>query len=225
MYVKHGGETKVFNTSKYSNRFQFLAWYTDAIHEVKEITSGVRLVLTYNLCLTNTDAPRPTIGSMTTKQKLRNAFKAWQGESNEPKKPYILAHILDHKYSRAAFCYQLLKGQDLARTTTLKDIAEEYGFRVYLAQMEKHILSNVHISDWECMKHEQNGTCPEIEPGIIAENRLSLENLTELDGTPYINHMPIEESEIVQKDPFEKDPDEKEFSGLTGNEGTTVDHW
>lgn len=50
VHLSHTGKTCVFTTSK-SSTFDLtaLAWYSDVAHEIKEITSGYRLVLTYKI--------------------------------------------------------------------------------------------------------------------------------------------------------------------------------
>lgn len=50
MIASHKGESLTFKTSPTSEfGYSYAAWYADVSHEVKPVTSGYRLVLTYNL--------------------------------------------------------------------------------------------------------------------------------------------------------------------------------
>jgi predicted 2-oxoglutarate/Fe(II)-dependent dioxygenase YbiX len=45
--VKHGSASQTFEFPSFST--SALAWYTDVMHEVRPVTSGHRLALSYNL--------------------------------------------------------------------------------------------------------------------------------------------------------------------------------
>lgn len=47
LIVKHGGESVTYRTSKQD--LSFVAFYADCRHEVKPVTSGYRVTLTFNL--------------------------------------------------------------------------------------------------------------------------------------------------------------------------------
>jgi hypothetical protein len=56
IHVSQNGDTGVHDTSENSAfETEFLAWYTDVTHEVREITSGYRLALSYHLINTSPD--------------------------------------------------------------------------------------------------------------------------------------------------------------------------
>ncbi|KAI9712170.1 MAG: hypothetical protein M1812_007008 [Candelaria pacifica] len=52
-----------------------------------------------------------------------------------------------------------------------------------------------------------------------------LQHVVELDGSEVAKELTLGEYEIVQKDPFAKGPNNEDFSGWTGNEGTTATHY
>jgi len=48
--ASHKGKSRTFSSSPGSDfGFSYAAWYSDITHEVKPVTSGYRIVLTYNL--------------------------------------------------------------------------------------------------------------------------------------------------------------------------------
>ena len=90
----------VFDTAPLSEtEFQYLAWYTDVTHEIKAITSGVRLVFTFNLCLEEPDTFRipPTIDDDPAVVRVKQALCDWKESSCSPSQPYFLVYFLEHK--------------------------------------------------------------------------------------------------------------------------------
>ena len=61
-HLSHGSLSVVYDCSQDSSLLKttVLPWYTDVMHEIKPITSGYRLALTYNLVHT-TSALRPSL--------------------------------------------------------------------------------------------------------------------------------------------------------------------
>jgi len=60
----------------------------------------------------------------------------------------------------------------------------------------------------------------------IIEDSLELTPVVTLAGEPFVNRLVLDDddAEIVQEDPFERDPDPEEFDGYTGNESATATH-
>jgi hypothetical protein len=80
VHVSHGSDKDVFNISP-SSEFSTsaLAWYTDVIHEVKPVTSGYRLAISYNLVNTSPGIPPPHLPDMSSAVKAVEAiFRKWR---------------------------------------------------------------------------------------------------------------------------------------------------
>ncbi|KAF8604764.1 hypothetical protein BDV93DRAFT_471225 [Ceratobasidium sp. AG-I] len=128
--VDFGGSASAFQTS-------VLAWYTDVTHEVKPITGGYRLALTYNLFrTTEPSAVFPAPVNDPALVGLRQALTVWteaikQGE--DTKAPHVLAWLLEHKYSRASMCLAALKGRDAHLVNRTRLAADELGLCLGLA--------------------------------------------------------------------------------------------
>ncbi|KAF8604763.1 hypothetical protein BDV93DRAFT_537619 [Ceratobasidium sp. AG-I] len=128
--VDFGGPTSTFQTS-------VLAWYTDVTHEVKPITGGFRLALTYNL-FRATESPAVPSAPITDPSlaDLRQALTVWTEavkQGKDTKAPQTLVWLLEHKYSRGSMRFAALKGRDahLVRRTRL--VADELGICLGLA--------------------------------------------------------------------------------------------
>ena len=110
--ASHKGESRTFSSSPGSDfGFSYAAWYSDITHEVKPVTSGYRIVLTYNLI------HRPSAMLLDRDKPLDQAhFSAWlmggslQGSLSDLRSacrmarrdedacPTALIYMLDHKY-------------------------------------------------------------------------------------------------------------------------------
>ena len=52
--ITHSGKTDIIDLNYISNRgMAIMAWYTDVLHEIKPITSGYRVALSFNLIHTS----------------------------------------------------------------------------------------------------------------------------------------------------------------------------
>jgi hypothetical protein len=93
-----------------------LAWYTDVVHEVKPITSGFRLALSYNLIHTSQGIPRPVLPDMhSALAELRSVLKKWS-EGAYATSSYMIAYLLKHEYSQHNLQMGALKSHAEHRT-------------------------------------------------------------------------------------------------------------
>ncbi|KAF3894155.1 Fe2OG dioxygenase domain-containing protein [Trichophyton interdigitale] len=108
--LNHQGKSMQFKTSTTSMAgFSYAAWYSDVFHEIKPITGGHRLVLTYNLILEGTDNV-PSAPSSESRA-LRNALKFWEPRA-EDEGLYLLLYKLSHMYTDSSLSFQSMKGSD-----------------------------------------------------------------------------------------------------------------
>src|ERR1700679_2020361 len=87
VHVSHGIHKDVFNISP-SSEFttSALAWYTDVTHEVKPVTSGYRLAISYNLVNTSPGLPPPHLPDLhLAVSAVERIFHKWKnGAYDEP---------------------------------------------------------------------------------------------------------------------------------------------
>ena len=54
---------------------------------------------------------------------------------------------------------------------------------------------------------------------------IELKRMIDLDGSLIARDISIEEDDIVQEEPFARDPDEEDFEDYTGNAGASATHF
>ena len=134
-HLSHGSLSAVYNSSEHSAyQTTALAWYTDIMHEIKPITSGYRLALSYNLIHT-VQSLRPALSSNEDFTiAVRRVLRAWnKSDIDAPEK---ILYLLDHKYSQANLCAGALKGTDAHKIANLGIIAKDMGFQLGLATLQ-----------------------------------------------------------------------------------------
>ena len=132
--VSHGDLNSTFEHCANSlTQTTVLAWYTDVEHQVKAVTSGYRLALSFNLIHT-TNALRPALASNTAvSRRLRHILLSWkQAEQDAPAK---IVYVLSHKYSRANLSGSALKGLDAHLVALLENAGRPLGFGMGLANL------------------------------------------------------------------------------------------
>lgn len=110
-HLSHGGLSKAIDYSSTSlTTTTALSWYTDVTHEIKPITSGYRLALSYNVIHT-TNSIRPALKSSAgIVEELRHVLLSWR-QDQFGEAPAQLIFELDYQYSEANLSGSALKGR------------------------------------------------------------------------------------------------------------------
>ena len=85
VHLTHASKTQVidFSASSAANT-AVLAWYTDVLHEVKPVTSGYRLALSYNLIYPSSSLPLPMAPTYDGPcAELRQVLRKWEAKHKE----------------------------------------------------------------------------------------------------------------------------------------------
>ncbi|ETI24626.1 hypothetical protein G647_03995 [Cladophialophora carrionii CBS 160.54] len=246
LILTFNGETKSIETAPNSGfAMSYAAWYADVLHEVKPVTAGYRLVLTYNLIRHGA----PQGGQVTPAKSFEEKYNliAALTKYNEYLQqfddlPNFLVYRLQHQYTQASLRADLLKGADLGQLQCLKQVADELGFELYLANMEKEITKTddgyddrrYGYYDDEEEDEQDDEEEEEREEGEEEEEEISrsitLTYIADLAGSR-MDHpvnfaergLEVDEENIVDStDEDEEEPDDEEHSGYTGNEGCTA---
>ncbi|RXW17212.1 hypothetical protein EST38_g8641 [Candolleomyces aberdarensis] len=140
IHISHSGTKVVIDVAKNSElNTSVLAWYTDVTQELKRITSGYRLALSYNLIHTSPNVPLPSLPDMRSAVTgLREVLTRWKsGVCKVEQKPPLIAYILSHQYNPVDLGKgsQCLKGSDAHKVAHILPLAEELGFSVCLANL------------------------------------------------------------------------------------------
>jgi hypothetical protein len=135
LIVEHGGESVTYRTSKQD--LSFVAFYADCRHEVKPVTSGYRVTLTFNLLAdgeadTQGSGPLADLARCLTEHFAAPATPRYSRTDLDP--PNRLVYLLDHEYTQRGLSWNRLKGADAERAALLRAAAERAGCEAVLAR-------------------------------------------------------------------------------------------
>lgn len=199
VHLSHAGNEQLFATAP-SSAFDLtaLAWYSDVTHQVKEVTSGYRLALTYNI-VQKAGVGKSAGFFLQRQEQLRGLLARWPTEFPTVSKMVLFT---DHKYTpKSLSASNLMKGRDRAVFESLRSLCAETGMYMFLANVQKR------ESDYG----ESNDD--EEEEGIF------LERLCTPDGKSVLEDVEIAEDDILGPDPYaSRKPDKTEEGEYTGNE-------
>lgn len=165
IHVSHGGESKVFDNAK-DSAFEttILAWYTDVTHEVKEITSGYRLALSYHLIDTASGINVPHLpNDDSSLQRLREVFSKWsRDEYPSSKDNRVVAYGFTHLYSDVSLRNCIMKGEDHYVASIVKQAGDLEGVLVLMGWLNIFVEGCTGDQGWQT--YEGYGGSPEYGP-------------------------------------------------------------
>lgn len=211
-HLSHGGLDLNFDTSETSlTQTTVLSWYTDVMHEIKPITSGYRLALSYNLVHTTTSL-RPAVSINTgAVAELRHILLSWKQDEDGPEK---LVYLLDHKYSQANLSGSALKGKDAHAMACLDNLGRQLGFHLGLANLHHHVYGQAD-EDYDAYSNR-------VDIGEIDDRTMTIQNLVDLDGKLIRKDLDFDdETEAIPSEFAEEieegKHDKQEYEGYQGN--------
>ena len=240
LVVRHGGTAATYRGSKTS--LSFVAFYSDCRHEVRPVTSGHRVVLTYNVLLRSDPHGTSEELDPTLVDGLAGCLADHFGPDAGSDR---LVYLLDHEYTRRGLGWPRLKGADAHRAALLKAAAERAGCEATLA------LANVHES-WTAYEHDErdwhgarwghdhwneDDDDEPLDERATGTGEYDLEDLIESEVTldSWIDpagdrveqvDLPIPGDEVAASTPTaELEPYSSEYEGYMGNWGNTLDRW
>lgn len=145
LVIEHRGETKSFQGSELD--IECIAFYADCPHEVKPVTDGYRLALTYNLVMEGEPAcgPGADIERLVTQvQRFFSTPLPSRDAHAGPERPSgRLVYLLDHQYSAAGLDWHHLKGSDAQTVAALREAAQRLDCEILLALADLRCV-------WQC---------------------------------------------------------------------------
>ena len=216
----------------------YAAFYADCEHEVRPLSSGYRLCLTYNVTLTKSRGKKgiaaPTSGPAVA--AIRTILGDWR-EKGEAQK---LAITLDHRYTQDGLTLDTLKGVDRARAEVLFEAAEQADWVAHLALVTLWQSGSAECDDYEYSRSrydrhswydededENDGDASDHIMGEIYDERLSVDHWSDRQGNKVgLGEIKLDKDEIVADQTLEDwDPSREEYEGYTGNAGMTLERW
>ena len=197
--------------------------YADVTHEVKKVTAGHRLVLTYNLIDTEEKSTlQLAANSETSDAKLERILNRWkdQGSFLDTRTMNDIDYItycLEHQYTEESLCLSNLKGHDKQIVAQAARIGPQAEYSICLATLERKHAGAVDEDEDDDDEHEIFDEF---------ENDWKLPRVVDLEGNMIVEDFPIEEEAVIPENPFGRnDIWNEEFEGYTGNEGATTTLW
>ncbi len=246
--VQHDGQTKRFLSSRApKDRFAFFAFYADCHHQVKPVTHGYRVTLTFNLVMGEASQARGS-SSVTTHHcdldetklsKLRAALRDWRqhSEGQAGTEPARLAYLLDHEYSQKNLSWQGLKNNDRIRAQCLQQVAEELGLVVHLTLLDVQKIWSAYPkyeSSWygdswyrparssQSQDEDSEYSVEElIDEVTTAVHWLDAEGKVQSFANCYFRDREI--CWTTATDQFK--PHQEQYEGYMGNYGNTLEYW
>jgi len=220
----------------------FVAFYADTHHEVKQVRTGTRICLTFNLVLeggTRLRAANSQGAIDEIEGHLREHFAApvpRNAYSREVAAPDRLVFFLAHEYTERGLDWDRLKGQDAVVAGLLGDAAQRAGCRTMLALTEVHETWDAYPEreyDHRSWYHElEDDEEEDSDEGPYALNDL-IDGETRLvhwiDGETGVAEdieLDVSDSEVCKAPDHEMhEPYEQSYEGYMGNWGNTLDRW
>lgn len=241
LLVENQGDSKRYpSTSAPDNKLTFIAFYADCQHEVKPVTDGYRIALTYNLILkpSKNNVARPVaVDSQRSLDKAVVDFLKQPRESNNYRRSRCrkLIYLLDHEYTANGLKWDNLKAGDHIRAQALLQTAKQNDLEIFLT------LADIHET-WDCESSYQSsysryGDWYDDEDEEDDEDSVRLLDL--IGDETEIRHWLDESGKKIKypamsvwgddicwtKANNECNPFEKEYEGYMGNWGDTMDYW
>ncbi|MGI4944818.1 MAG: 2OG-Fe(II) oxygenase [Janthinobacterium lividum] len=204
----------------------FTAFYADCIHEVRPVTEGHRLILTYNLVRRGKDRPPEPPSYVKEQARVAALLRDWCRDAARlgGAAPRKLVYRLEHAYTPAELEFAALKGPDAAAAGVLAAAAPQAGCDLHLALLTVE----------ESGAAEYNGSYgrgrwddeDQFEASEVLDRTVRLSEWRGPKGkllAPLV--IPVNEEDELSPpgtiDDFE--PDEEHFREATGNEGASFE--
>ncbi len=241
LVIEHHDERVTYRAA--SRGLTVVAFYADCHHQVRPVTRGHRVALTYNLSLERDESENtlqaPSEEAALLADGIRTYFEtrrrpSWSEEpAREP--PDRLAYLLDHQYTQKGLAWEHLKGADAARAAALRAAAERLDCEIALALADVHEI-------WSCEDDEYGGPWgrhwdpygarededpEELTLVDLIDSEIELRHWIGLDGKDRLPiSSPIDTVEVCYTKPSgDLEPFASDYEPYMGNYGNTVDQW
>ncbi len=213
LIIEHHKQHHIFSSQNIDcTMAKCLAFYADCCHEVKKITQGYRIALTYNLVLEAKEIPseKHRINHQLI-SALKDYFSVKKGSD-----PLKLVYFLDHSYTEHSLRWNMLKGADRINASAFYVAAQELNLIPHLALVEIH-------ETWTAEGDDEED--PEI--GELIDDGTTLSYWIGADNQKLSFHSYRISGDVIcwTKETGDFEPSETDYQGYMGNYGNTMDYW
>jgi hypothetical protein len=233
LVVEHTGKTVTYRSSK--DLLSFVAFYADCRHHVRPVTSGYRVVLTYNLILEGDTAA--LAGGQADPSLAAELARCLDEHFDGRGEPTRLVYLLDHEYTQAGLGWARLKGSDASRAAAVRAAAQAADCEVALALGEVHETWSAYEpeSSW---RHGRGRYWDDDEDGYgddstedyeleeLIESTTSLDCWLDESDEASPTSLIVSDDEVCATTPTaDLSPHDSSYEGYMGNYGNTLDRW
>ena len=229
LVIEHGGVKENYRGSKDS--LTLVAFYADCRHHVEPVTSGYRVVLTFNLLLRGD--PVSLAAARTDRRQVEALAACIRDHFDGMVDPMRLVYQLDHEYTERGLSWARLKGSDASAAAAVRAAAEAVDCEVALGLVELHETWNAWEPDrsGRRRRHWYGDDEDDVDP-----DDYELQDLIDstLDLTVFLDDAPrdapitigVDEEELCAATPTsDLTPTKSSYEGYMGNWGNTLDRW
>lgn len=225
LIIRHDGQEKcfAFGGDESSQTMYYAAFYADCQHEIKPVISGYRLCLIYNLTLAKTNKKLPHAPSYSgIVNQLSDYLTKWSAQDFIDNDSNKLAVLLEHQYSEAELGFENLKGLDRSKVLALMQAAKAAQCRTHLALVTLWEYGSAE-GGYDDYYHDND----DYEMEEVFDSNLTVDYWIDNDGNQQIlGEMAINETQLITNKAInDREPDEQETEGPTGNAGTSIEYW
>jgi predicted 2-oxoglutarate/Fe(II)-dependent dioxygenase YbiX len=249
LIIRHGTrEVSVNLSSPDVSELRFAAFYADCEHEVRPITGGSRVCLTYSLSLAEKGKKKQqaALAAPLDEREVAAAADMLRGAFRQGRASMKLAWLLEHQYSAAGLSFAGLKGQDAARVQVLSQAAERADCSAHLGivHIEETGPAEPHfdVYDYRGRRSEWHDDDPSDEEEDVDEAQEAVADddfdvIEVSDAWHYVDHwvdtqnrsvdfgkVPVKENELLPAGALDHAaPDRQRLTEATGNEGASFE--
>ncbi|MEZ6119708.1 MAG: 2OG-Fe(II) oxygenase [Pirellulaceae bacterium] len=228
LLIRHGDRRQsfLFQEAKSQKQPQYVAFFADCQHEVKKVTSGVRVCLAFNLFLKPERKSRQATSSSAVDPALQKQVADWF--RSYPSDPLVFA--LDHQYTAAGLKPSHLKGTDRELYQNVVAVAGEQNYQLYFGQVERHLCQFADDGSFGYERRSSrrwSGDHRDLDIGEVFEDHIIVDGWKASDGKKVdFPSLRCRSNQLVSTVPCEDwIPTRQYYEGYTGNAGNTLDRW
>lgn len=215
VHFSHHNVNVTYDCSRESRETTFVGWYQELIPEVRPITDGYRLAVSFELIHT-TNSVCPVISTNSAFiENVTQALLAWKG-ANGPLVQEKIVYLLENIYPAKKLRRTILEGVDAVIVSLLDRLGHEIGFTLGLATAVCH-LSGPADDDRRRWCIDYQGA--DVDFMEIESRRTTIEGFVDLDGNMISDTLSIDEDRDdpetipvdLSQDVEEEEHDEEEY--------------
>ncbi len=232
LIIKFDGRTETIDFSGPASQYKipYTAFYADCEHEIKPITSGYRVCLTYNLVQQKGEKKIQMHQLEGHANRLAEILKA-----AEDYQDILKIILLGHQYTPSNYMMEALKLDDRPKAEALILAAKRAGYYAKLGLVTSYQTGEL-IDDYDYGSsrsrgrgryddYDDDGLAEDGEMGEVYDEHVSVEHWMQ-EGVPSLDNIQFKKEDIISADELnEGEPIEKDAEGYTGNAGMEMTYW